>query len=462
MQDIAEYMNRAGLVLVTAESCTAGLIASRLAEIPGAGKLLECAYVVYSPDAKQRCLGVSPQTLEKHNLTSEAVAREMVLGAISRSNANVAVSNTGVTDSTDPDIPAGTQCFAWVFRRHNGSHDLHSETRLFEGSRNDIREAAADFALRRIPELHRAERSILSDTSNASAAAGEAAEAAEANAAGADTEDRHARQSRIVAQLGVATDFEAAAEIERRIEFLSRYLVRTGRRGYVLGISGGVDSLLAGHLAQQAVKRVRRSGRDALFYAVRLPYGVQQDESAAQKCLASIGPDRSLAVDIKPACDSLLAALRNGVEFRDAGHEDFVTGNIKARQRMVAQYAIAGAYDGLVIGTDQAAEALMGFFTKYGDGAADVTPLTGLSKRRVRAMARALGAPEELVMKVPTADLESLAPMRPDEDAFGVSYEEIDDFLEGKPVSEAAAELIIRTYRATGHKRELPVWPREG
>jgi len=126
---------------------------------------------------------------------------------------------------------------------------------------------------------------------------------------------------------------------------------------------------------------------------------------------------------------------------------------------MIAQYAVAGASDSLVIGTDQAAEALMGFFTKFGDGAADVVPLTGLSKRQVRAIAREMGAPEELVMKVPTADLESLKPQRPDEDAFGVTYGEIDDFLEGKPVSEAAAEVIRRQWLATLHKRALPVAP---
>src|SRR5690606_21546914 len=82
--------------------------------------------------------------------------------------------------------------------------------------------------------------------------------------------------------------------------------------------------------------------------------------------------------------------------------------------------------------TDHAAEALMGFFTKFGDGAADVTPLTGLNKRRVRALAQAMGAPDEQVNKVPTADLESLSPLKPDEVAMGVSYTEIDAFLEGR------------------------------
>ncbi len=269
-------------------------------------------------------------------------------------------------------------------------------------------------------------------------------------------------QHRIAAELDVTTEFDPQAEIERRIAFLADYLTRTGRKGYVLGISGGVDSLLAGHLAQKAVERVRRNGGDAIFHAMRLPYGVQQDEQEAQKALVSIGPDRTLKVDIKPACDALLSALREDVEFRDAGHEDFVMGNIKARQRMIAQYAVAGASDSLVIGTDQAAEALMGFFTKYGDGAADVVPLTGLTKRRVRALAKALGAPDELVMKVPTADLETLKPLRPDEDAFGVSYEQIDDFLEGRPVADSAAQIIERQWSATMHKRALPQAPSAG
>ena len=134
-------------------------------------------------------------------------------------------------------------------------------------------------------------------------------------------------------------------------------------------------------------------------------------------------------------------------------------GNIKARQRMVAQYAIAGANGGLVVGTDHAAEALMGFFTKFGDGAADITPLAGLNKRRVRAMASAMGAADALVFKVPTADLESLSPLKPDEDAFGVSYDQIDDFLEGKAIDDEATQIIIKTFHASAHKRALPVAP---
>jgi NAD+ synthase len=127
--------------------------------------------------------------------------------------------------------------------------------------------------------------------------------------------------------------------------------------------------------------------------------------------------------------------------------------------RMVAQYTIANARKGLVIGTDHAAEAVMGFFTKFGDGACDLTPLAGLVKGQVRQLAAALGAPDQLVKKVPTADLEELTPGKPDEDAHGVAYRDIDAFLQGEHVSEEAARTIIDTYDKTAHKRALPKEP---
>lgn len=268
------------------------------------------------------------------------------------------------------------------------------------------------------------------------------------------------KQETIIKALGVTTEFDPAAEARRRIDFLSDYLRQSGLNTYVLGISGGVDSTTAALLAQNAVSELRTSGYEARFIAVRLPYGVQADEQDAQRALDVIGADEVQRVDIKPAADAMMACLRTGgLQFKDAAHEDFILGNIKARQRMIAQFAIAGATRGLVIGTDQAAEALMGFFTKFGDGAADILPLAGLNKRRVRALAAQLGAPAQLVQKVPTADLENLAPLRPDEDAYGVTYEQMDDFLEGKSIDAAASARILSVYRGTAHKRALPVAP---
>ncbi|MEU5506858.1 ammonia-dependent NAD(+) synthetase [Streptomyces fungicidicus] len=269
-----------------------------------------------------------------------------------------------------------------------------------------------------------------------------------------------ALQQEIARTLGVTETFEAEQEIERRVAFLAGRLTSTGLRSLVLGISGGVDSTVAGRLCQLAVERARAGGHEARFHAMRLPYGIQADEHDAQLALSFIKADHVLTVDIKPAADAALeATLTAGVSFRDARHEDFVHGNVKARQRMIAQYAVAGAQDGLVVGTDQAAEALTGFFTKFGDGAADLVPLAGLTKRRVRALADALGAPTGLVWKVPTADLESLDEGKADEDALGVTYDVIDDFLEGKPVDREAFDTIVHRYRLTDHKRRPPIAP---
>ncbi|WP_433442845.1 ammonia-dependent NAD(+) synthetase [Nonomuraea sp. CA-141351] len=267
-------------------------------------------------------------------------------------------------------------------------------------------------------------------------------------------------QQEIAGDLQVSASFDVWQEIERRVAFLADQLTSTGLRALVLGISGGVDSMTAGRLCQLAVERVRAAGRESTFFAMRLPYGAQADEKDAQLALEFIRPDRVLTVDVKSASDAALEAmLAGGMVFRDAHHQDFVHGNIKARQRMIAQYAVAGAHEGLVVGTDHAAEAVSGFFTKFGDGAADVVPLTGLTKRRVRAMSQALGAPSALVHKTPTADLETLNPGKPDEEALGVTYDDIDDFLEGKPVDEAALAAIVGRYRLTEHKRQLPIAP---
>lgn len=154
INQVANYMRRHGLRLATAESCSAGLIAATLADIPGAGDLLEGAFVTYSPRAKHQWLGVTRDTLRHFNLTSEAVAREMALGALRRAHVNVSVANTGVTDGTDPEIPPGTQCFAWAFlvdRDHRSAPQVFSETRRFHGSRQQIRQASADYALCRLP-----------------------------------------------------------------------------------------------------------------------------------------------------------------------------------------------------------------------------------------------------------------------------------------------------------------------
>ena len=274
-----------------------------------------------------------------------------------------------------------------------------------------------------------------------------------------ETELSRARQE-IIRDLGVPADFDVTVEIERRVAFLAERLTTTGSRALILGISGGVDSLVAGRLCRLAVDRVREAGHEAKYVAMRLPYGAQKDEDDATRAVEFGAPERCLTVDVGSATDTMAASLdEGGMIYTDEAAKDFVIGNIKARQRMIAQYAVAGGLRGLVIGTDHAAEAVTGFFTKYGDGAADLVPLSGLTKRRVRAIGTTLGAPEDLVHKVPTADLESLTPQKPDEEALGLTYDQIDDFLEGLPVDDEVARTLVDRYRVTAHKRALPTAP---
>ncbi|WP_309081376.1 ammonia-dependent NAD(+) synthetase [Zhihengliuella sp.] len=261
-------------------------------------------------------------------------------------------------------------------------------------------------------------------------------------------------QARIIEEMGVKPEIDPAEEVARRVRFLKDYQLATGTKGFVLGISGGVDSTLAGRLAQLAVEELRAEGHESDFVAVRLPHGVQADEDDAQLALEFIQPATTWTYNIKPGVDGLQDEFRT-----TTGREisDFNRGNIKARIRMVAQYALAGERGLLVLGTDQGAESITGFFTKYGDGGADVLPLFGLDKRQVRQLTRHLGAPEKLWAKVPTADLLDDQPGRADEDELGISYDHIDDYLEGREVPADEAEKIEQRYLATRHKRTVPV-----
>ncbi|MBO2458442.1 ammonia-dependent NAD(+) synthetase [Actinomadura violacea] len=269
-------------------------------------------------------------------------------------------------------------------------------------------------------------------------------------------------RKQIIAELGVKPAIVPGDEIRERVGFLKEYLRATPAKGYVLGISGGQDSTLAGRLCQLAAEELRAEGHEATFVAVRLPYGVQADEHDAQVALEFIRPDRSIAVNVKPSADAVAEEAATGLRELLDGEprlRDFVRGNIKARERMVLQYAVAGQLGLLVVGTDHAAEAVTGFFTKYGDGGVDMTPLTGLTKRQGAALLRELGAPSSTWQKVPTADLEDDRPALPDEEALGLKYSQIDGYLEGEDVPPEVAERVESVYLATRHKRTVPVTP---
>ncbi|MBD8702831.1 ammonia-dependent NAD(+) synthetase [Frigoribacterium sp. CFBP 13712] len=265
-----------------------------------------------------------------------------------------------------------------------------------------------------------------------------------------------ALQAEIVAELSVRPVIDPATEVEARVAFLRDYLAKTGAAGFVLAVSGGQDSTLAGRLCQLAVEAVRADGGSAELVTVRMPYKVQADEADAQLALQFIAGSEGVTVNIQHGVDGI---ARDHADATGVALSDFTKGNVKARTRMVAQYALAGERRLLVVGTDHAAEALTGFFTKYGDGGVDLVPLTGLSKRQGKALLAHLGAPARLYEKAPTADLLDETPGQTDEANLGLTYDDIDTYLEGGDIADDVAELIEARYLTTEHKRRVPASP---
>ncbi|GLB47192.1 NH(3)-dependent NAD(+) synthetase [Philodulcilactobacillus myokoensis] len=262
-------------------------------------------------------------------------------------------------------------------------------------------------------------------------------------------------QKQIINTLKVKPEIDPKTEIRNSVNFLKSYLKHYPFfQSLVLGISGGQDSTLTGILCERAVSELRKeTNKNYQFIAVRLPYGEQADESDAMEAIRFMKADQVVRVNIKSSTDQMVKSIENnGIKI-----SDFNKGNIKARERMIAQYAIAGSNSGVVVGTDHAAEAVAGFYTKYGDGASDITPIWRLDKRQGKQMLEVLNAPKHLYQKTPTADLEDNKPALPDEVALGVRYQDIDDYLEGRDVSDKAANQIESLYRKTEHKRHMPI-----
>ena len=277
------------------------------------------------------------------------------------------------------------------------------------------------------------------------------------------TAKQQATKAEILELYGVvrSEDFNAEEACAKRVAYLKNFLKTTGRRGFVLGISGGVDSSTAGRLAQIACSELRAEGFDATFYAVRLPAGVQRDEHDAQDALTFINPDQILTINVGGASNALNDECVRAITAQGTAltpeQIDYHKGNVKARERMAAQYYLAAVYGACVIGSDHSGEALSAFWTRGGDEICDLLVLNKLSKKHVRLCAKHLGAPSHLWAKLPTADLEELKPGKLDDEGFGYSYEAQNDFLEGKPVDVATEAKIIDKYEATRYRRLPPV-----
>ena len=223
-------------------------------------------------------------------------------------------------------------------------------------------------------------------------------------------------------------------EIEK---FLKEYLESSHMDSYVLGLSGGVDSSLVAAIARKAV------GKDRL-YCYALDVESNPDDIKDAKEVAKQLDVNLEVVNLTDTYHSYLESLKG---------KDFIRltkSNLKVRMRMVALFAYAQEKKGLVLGTDNADERYVGYFTKYGDGAVDLLPICHLTKSEVREACKMYGLDEKLSNRVATA---GLFDGQTDEEEMGVTYKDLDDYLLGKEIDPKAKERIEYLHKISEHKR---------
>ncbi|WP_284443335.1 ammonia-dependent NAD(+) synthetase [Buchnera aphidicola] len=265
-------------------------------------------------------------------------------------------------------------------------------------------------------------------------------------------------QKKIIKLLGVKEVIIPEIEIKNCIDFLKKYLLdHIYLKSLIVGISGGQDSTLTAKLCQITAEKLRNERKDInyQFIALRLPYGIQSDETDCQDAINFIRPDQVFNINIKKA----VLSSENSLKKSGIIISDYIRGNEKARERMKVQYSIAAVKKGLVVGTGHAAESITGFFTKYGDSGTDINPIAKLNKRQIQLLLKKLNCPKHLYLKKPMADLEDEHPQQDDESILGVTYNVIDSYLEGKKIDLENQKIIEKLYFNTLHKRNLPVIP---
>ncbi|AJY74008.1 ammonia-dependent NAD(+) synthetase [Paenibacillus beijingensis] len=260
-------------------------------------------------------------------------------------------------------------------------------------------------------------------------------------------------QQEIIARLGVKPVIDVDEEIRKRVDFLKKYVLEAGTTGLLIAISGGIDSAVATGLCKLATDELtKETGRDYMTLGVFQPYGEQVDISHSYEVAEAFKLEHKVETNIQEAVDEIALEVEHAMKAIGVSRHISrgAKGNIKARTRMVKQYALAFELNLLVVGTDHASEAITGFFTKWGDGAVDITPLTSLNKRQVRQIAARLGVPQSVLDKAPTAGLWE---GQTDETELGITYEDNSSYLEGKEVAPEVRELLEKQYLKTEHKR---------
>ncbi|MBP3962468.1 ammonia-dependent NAD(+) synthetase [Paenibacillus lignilyticus] len=261
-------------------------------------------------------------------------------------------------------------------------------------------------------------------------------------------------QDEIIKQLGVKPEIDPEQEIRRRVDFLKEYVRKSGTTGLLIAISGGIDSAVATGLCKKATDELSaETGKEYMTLGVFQPYGDQVDIADSYAVAEAFNLKYRVETNIQEAVDEIALEVEHSM--KSIGISRHISrggkGNVKARTRMVTQYALAFELNLLVVGTDHASEAVTGFYTKWGDGAVDITPLTSLNKRQVRQLAAALGVPGAVVTKAPTAGLWD---GQTDENELGITYDDNSSYLEGKQIDDATREKLEKQFIKTAHKRD--------
>ncbi|MBN1314878.1 MAG: NAD(+) synthase [Anaerolineales bacterium] len=242
--------------------------------------------------------------------------------------------------------------------------------------------------------------------------------------------------------------------MEKTIEKITQWLYEkvqgANARGFVVGLSGGIDSACTAALAQRAV------GDEVL--AVLMPCHSQPIDAEYAQLVVDTFNLKSVTVDLGSTFDAIVAALPPA----DKGKDDAVSlarANIKPRLRMTTLYYMASANNYLVAGTGNKSELLVGYFTKYGDGGVDLEPLGELYKYQVRELAWNLQVPQPIIDRPPTA---GLWPGQTDEDEMGITYQMLDDTLAAIEIGETAVidpyvlTRVEKMIAVSEHKRHAP------
>ena len=239
---------------------------------------------------------------------------------------------------------------------------------------------------------------------------------------------------------------DAAQLAEKLAWWIRERVSSSGCKGVVLGMSGGVDSSVTAALCQQAFPQST--------LGVLMPcHSSQQDEEHAL-AVASKFSMATKTVALDSVFDSLLKVLPEDSVDPAASH--LAKANLKARLRMLTLYYLANQLKYMVVGASNRSELSVGYFTKYGDGGADILPLGNLVKGQVRELASLLGVPQEIIDKPPSA---GLWPGQTDEGDLGFSYDELDRYLVAGEASDEVRGRIESMMAATDHKRSPPPMP---